>query len=856
MNTLKNINFFHSFFPVIILGFVGLIQNVNHNTDEQNEVKKYLFVPVSLSPPSDFDGINMALDTKKTRKNEAWRVYCDRTSYDGINTYTSPGGASFTKLIYKEKYYVVEETKNWVRLAKGELDGRGQFVNQGQDYGWIEKINVLLWGEGLIDQHTRIHKKAFLLNKLDDLDSILKKDNRRIVNIYSSPEGNEIVHQTQLYDFYFILKKQSGRYLLATEVEFTSGDPIIGWVNSNQCEDWNTRLCLEPNFDNDAFNERKSDNSKRFILYHRESAAKNHAQSGFITVDEGVIAWDNDPARTDYSNDNSVKYNANDRRFSGNVMRFPKFDPNSGSENSNPIFWRTGMIGDIYLTDTGEKIDEGELIDTKNKLDIMTSQIKHFNLVFVVEATSDMAEYKSEIAEGLRKLFKSLKNDIENVQKLQVALVLYKDSNTDITKAVKTIPLTGNIEKICSAINSLSFSNAEGDTDPFTILNYALLEGMGNTDLSNPDKATNIIINIAKNTDFSGSYFRGDGIDEKYKINSSKVNELMLRMRCHSFFIQPERTNVRSQEKYTSISKDCMLENANRRYRQYQKVLASIDPDKIIGNPKIIPENEEADTYATTNCSVKNYYHHARGESALYHCLSDQLRFEIGNIFKELKTTFAILDGIIGADKIPPPPQKESPSIGTFIGMADIISRANIEPDLLKILKNERVQLFTEVHLPRRPNKSRYESYKFVLFMPEKDLESFKDFLRKVVISKEKSVPEMRKSLKSALINLIQSFTNGRIGESEAGQMTIEELHNLIIGLEDSGVQLSNEWDIQIEHIDNSRKVSDTKILELTNKYRLVNDNIDDILIQGRSYEYAYKTDLNTYYWIPLDLVF
>ena len=92
---------------------------------------------------------------------------------------------------------------------------------------------MLLWTDGLISPNSGIHQKAFLLNKADEVKKIIseKKD---FAQIYKSPNSTDIIEEKNIYEFYFVFKKEDNRYLISKEASISTAtldDEIVGWVD-------------------------------------------------------------------------------------------------------------------------------------------------------------------------------------------------------------------------------------------------------------------------------------------------------------------------------------------------------------------------------------------------------------------------------------------------------------------------------------------------------------------------------------------------------------------------------------------------------------------------------------------------
>ena len=60
----------------------------------------------------------------------------------------------------------------------------------------------------------------------------------------------------------------------------TIKENLVGWVRTSKAVSWDTRIALEPNFSQAAFDERKNSKDLRLIAYGTQVNADKHAKEG------------------------------------------------------------------------------------------------------------------------------------------------------------------------------------------------------------------------------------------------------------------------------------------------------------------------------------------------------------------------------------------------------------------------------------------------------------------------------------------------------------------------------------------------------------------------------------------------
>ena len=216
------------------------------------------FKPVELKQ----EEINERFNGRKNKDYSGevpWIVFAD---HDLAQTYDQPeDGRQMRGLPFKNWFYVAEEDDDMIRIGRGELSGLKVEKGTWDDFGWVKKSQVLLWANSLVDARTGIHKKAFLLNKVNDIEQIKRLEKKEIVKIFNDPFGGSTIGNKTIYEFYFIYKKENDRFLIAKDAVLTSRsaeESLVGWVPASRVAEWNTRIALEPNFTAEAFAERKA----------------------------------------------------------------------------------------------------------------------------------------------------------------------------------------------------------------------------------------------------------------------------------------------------------------------------------------------------------------------------------------------------------------------------------------------------------------------------------------------------------------------------------------------------------------------------------------------------------------------
>lgn len=269
-----------------------------------------------------------------------WWVVVD---HDEAQSFTSAGGGTFkTKLKFGIAYYVLNEKDDWVELVDALVDGR-RIVRLKEKIGWVQKKYLLLWNHSLINPVTKRNQKAILINKYEYfLDNVCGKN--ELANAYTSPSGEKMIEDLKISRFYFVYKKEGERYLLGllSRLSYIDNTILLGWVNKEQIAFWNTIVALEPNFTDEAYNERKSNSALEVFGFSSafEAEAYNKGE-----IDANNYIWSRDPVRP-----NTDVSRTDFKRFPADFMRFPLLSVGSQGENGKILpYFKSAVIDNVFL---------------------------------------------------------------------------------------------------------------------------------------------------------------------------------------------------------------------------------------------------------------------------------------------------------------------------------------------------------------------------------------------------------------------------------------------------------------------------------------------------------------------------
>jgi len=305
----------------ILLFFITLLFTANLSAQ-----KKVLGLPDNLLNPYDvFENAYMVrnFSNKTEEKSELipWLVVSDRDT-NIVYKKASINSKVVTHVHFGDYFYVVDEKKDWIKIAVATAvdELKAETIKK---LGWVPKENMLLWAVGLKDIRTKIKKKAVLINQGEDIAQVFKKansSNGQLVYFHSSPIQESVIDSSGLFPngFYFIFKKKGKMVLLGKTTDlstFNINTSLLGWVSEKNILEWNTRIGIEPNYEQTAFEERKRNSQFQFKAFANVDKMKSYVQNKKVRN----AFWDKDPVNT-APEDLSI---SEPLRFSGRLMRFP-----------------------------------------------------------------------------------------------------------------------------------------------------------------------------------------------------------------------------------------------------------------------------------------------------------------------------------------------------------------------------------------------------------------------------------------------------------------------------------------------------------------------------------------------------
>ncbi len=798
-----------------------------------------IYIRPRMEKKADFTNSYAKQSGDEMNKDNYWFVYSDRAN-NPTRIEAKKGAKQKGTLAFGEgPFYVVEETATWIKIVKsktpkGDVTKNRSSLKEYEDYGWIEKENMLLWTHGLLSEQEGISLKGYVMNKAVNLNL----DKLQDADVYDSPVGGNIIGKLALDRHAYIYKiefKADGvkhdRYLLCTENKFEPQDKrrLKGWVDESKIQNWNTRVALEPNFDKAAFEERKSSSQ-----YHVKG------YSGSPKNSKSDIIWDSDPVK-------EKPEDLKNRRWVGDEFRFPLLPSRSQD------FFEAGALCQYG---GGRSINQVDEISNIKKL--AESKFENLNIFFFIEGSSEQMKEYIPILQSYIKNLKFIG------KKIKIGVGIYKDVlESESGEAFKYVPLTENKDRVIKMLEDNNWGKS-GDNDRSTIMMSALQQTLLKADFD--INSTNMIIQIGNYADVTSNKMRRDPKTKAHKFDNEKENKLVEKFSEYEIHwcnikITEDKSMIESKDynmQIRNFMNSCVVTN----YNIMQKGGWN-PPDPIV------PELET--TYDIVVPGFKQIFRFLRpsdGKQISRAIMEKTIKEEMDKLVDYMKQRvegmYEIEESINTGDFDKFKKKTLNNFEPAFLANLYLVnkhynatmSQEEFENEFSKKAKDER--FFNLTYFSKKYGTANHPPFKYVLLFPHEELKEYRNEINRVLTAYNTSTSNIRDALYDLFLGFMETLTSQKsisINEQES----ITKLNLLLQGIKDQTniVIEKKSFNFKIKDLKNKRVVTDEDLKGMNARYQKIYEEINDILDAGKNYPYAYTLPdgANVYYWVDLDLV-
>lgn len=807
--------------------------------------------------------IKKASTEDKDRKI-GWWVVVDR---DNVPVYqTENGNPTSKQLKFGSAYYVVEESDNWVKLVDA-LVNEVRIVRTREEIGWVKKENLLLWNKSLVNPRTKIHLKALLLNKFEEVRNI-PCDKQDLVKVYKSPTGNDLMEDLNIYRFYFVYKKEGSRLLLGqlSGLSYVDNSILLGWVDKERVADWNTRVALEPNFTQAGYDERKANPKFRIAGFANAFDAEEFAKG------EGnpEVKWTRDPVipGTDVTKNDP-------KRFSGGFMRFPLLNIGGGVKNQVLPYFSSAVCDNVALkiqcVDGRAvkviKVPVEKQVALNEGVEELLKASKRFNVVYVIEGTGAMYGFKESIASSVDAIKSAIiaasgNSDAEKPS-VQFGAVIYKDvpehaDSKSPWNSLQTLRMTENMNKVKDFIRTSTYSNPKSNGN-YPAQNFGINEAVKLANFKKDE--TNILIVVGSKGDFAKTdpAMRALYDGKAFSVTNEDLSSALSKKNVGVLALQVVGGKSSSDESFVSNMRSIILETARKQYnglrQSIQKNTSLRETFTAINYNPVSPQMP--DPNASTNPGLFELEHGIVPCGLFKSTSGDMLS---SATFNDLVSGLAIKTTKFVVSNAAQIKKWSSSGIG-FTGfnpnladkIADIYEETGMEN-----LQFERYELYTQTYFARKPNGAQYPSFSYVLFWPESDLRNFHSFLERILIEMgDKNSVEKRKMLKEVYCRMLDEFAAEKI-KKDCSEYSPDDVIQLINGLYGSGIVLEQKCPVNkpIECLENPRCMSEEEVDTLYRCWFDTKKRLGALLRDYDKDEFAFSRGGEYFFWTKLSDIF
>lgn len=786
--------------------------------------QKAMKIPIKYQTPIE----NVSLTPSDIRRpGSYWIVYSDKNAN---KTYEDPNGKKIKRTIgFMENFYVAEENELRVHIIKdhnySEEEG---FSSNLEDFGWIEKENLLLWDHCLVTEKGKINKKGMILNTIESLkkEKIEKGDEENVKYYYNDKLSveSETGRTSKIYEILYIYKVKGDAILLG-KTYFTdvsrAKEMIFGWVSSKKITIWDHRIAVEPNWEKEAALERKAHNIRATFLVDVPKA-KRYAEAK--PMNDRYVIWNNDTY---------------EKRNIGDWRRFPLLMYDKESQ-----IIKAGVMSELRSAlDKADTIGTVSLAEIQRNYNELRAKARNINVVFVVDGTKSMDLYFPAISKAIIASMDKLKKSYSK-NSMRFGAVVYTD-NAEKNMLIQAKKLNSNYREVAGWLSPNRVYH-KYDKDTPEAVNYGLMAALRSVGLQKNE--TNIIILVGD----AGNHHRQD----RSQIDKSEIIKLLDMYDCNFLAFQVHNENHSSYDEFEPQMKDLISSTAMLKYQQNKKIAKlanyNLQPPRF---RKIGIGTYILDTTTMIGTVILAQKGKPLSPTQLQNEISRTVQFSNDLLERKLnRLEQVIAEGgsftdVLSDNNGESFNDESSSSQSSFApAMFDILSKMNLSERKLKIILSENYQLYFPAYSPMRINGLKHDIYKQVLFMDANELGDLLSTFDKLVDANTSN--GQRQKLKEVWLEVLQNHLGDKFTRDKAENMTFEEINEEVYGLPGTSDLLHT----RLGDITQVNKVSDDQIYSYTVKIKRKRGELHRIF-HAQNYEYDFYSYDNHYYWIAQDLL-
>lgn len=771
---------------------------------------KVMELPEKYKVPVEFIGQDVA---EEFIEGTTWQVFSVNHQTQTYKDHLAK--EPFKTVGFLESFLVVEDSTYCLKLYKDpNLNIDGTLSDEAEFFGWVPKADLLLWNHALVTLKGHIDKKAMILNTVSSIEKAKRGDNNNIVSFCSDANlKNETGKTSNLFQVFYVYKMIDNAVLLGkvariSDKEFVKDD-IVGWVSVDRVNFWDHRIAVEPNFEEEAVEERKTAGLKTVIFNSRSQAKSLLNNQPF---DQDAVLWNADPY---------------DERNIGDWRRFPLL--RRYSDNT----LRIGVMGEIN-SKNGEVLSQRQNAEIQREYNERRNKRRNINIVFVIDGSTSMQPYFGAVSTAINESMNELSSKYTK-NTIRFGAVVYRDF-AENERMIEMEPITSKLNRITSFLEGVEAKD-ENDTDTPEAVNMGLKTALRQTNL--PTDETNILVLIGD----AGNHKRQDDS----QVPQEQVVSLLNNVNAHMLTFQVNSNGGRSYRDFIEESKSMILAAAESRNGNIER--AKNSSNMTLDLP--VFNLDESKSYRLDNSEMIGFISQAIPGKRMQ---ADQLKQEVKRIVKasnaQIDDLLNITDQIVmEGSNVNRATEREvnveankyvssyTPSVLNMLGDMDITD------DQLRILCDEKYQFYMEGYSPYRVQGMEYPLFQNVLFLTRLELAQL--IIKFDGLINANTGFKRRRKMKDAWVELLKQHIGG-LTRLQMEEMTMEQINEKVFGLPGSSSFLSN---IKLKDITDQAVINDNEfqryVVQIERKHNML-----DRIYNKDNYEYSFSSNDQKYYWI------
>lgn len=749
------------------------------------------------------------------------------------NTVTTkmPGESTpYKTLGYGEGFYVTAERGNYIRIAKDDRPSDFMLSSRAVDYGWVNKDDMLLWNNALLNPETNISLKAMILNTTRALG---REINYERIQAFMDPcRTTPAKYEARVFDLFYVFKYSDtensillGRRPYFSALQHVDSDEfggIIGWVDLDRVLEWDHRVAIEPNFNDNAVNERFENNitTSIFSAYPGDNPKKWAVD--FMRGNlgpEAEMVW----------NDDIYDESGSFERRPGYWRRFPVIG------DSGQDIYKVMVMGELR----GELgvIDEEDDMTVRQRLNELINRVRNINVVFVIDGTNSMGPFYESAINSVQRIvdiFEESGHESAAAKELRFGYVVYRDY-LEGDRLVETRQLTSNSQVIVDLLRRVD-ARDYNDIYAHEAMYYGLRTALTQV-FTNPQE-TNILIHIGD----AGSHYR----DDPSQVPQEEIVRLMAENYC--YYIAYQAHHTRDHQAYTDFPRQIQEIMTNTSEQLYYKWRSQLGEDVISERPVL--RDIDRNVSRIENGPPMVLIASSLGEEMDTKYLENEITLAIDEIDKwtdmVVEQAREMLERGGGISVIAG--ETEGMYASSFApGVYNFLLRMDLDEELLKNYYSQNVQLVVEGYTSRNHSRLNRPLFTPVLLLQRLEFMSIILKVQALRISSHAS-GDRRDMLYDAWIELLRRHI-GVKPEGYYDEISLEEAASMVFGVP---MRTSMLQQIQLKDIHDRSIFPDTDLNRYLSRIDFVYRQLERIA-HTQNYPYSFMSNDIPYYWIDID---